>query len=407
MIRETFLLLLILGFCIALEDPPVDEVVQHNQNISAAMVRNAALTFGELTRDEPARVNMTIVTVLPAVDGRIPAETEGVLWAWNEKNADGQEIYHEGEDGCTDTYRPMLSNYSEYAEMNFRFRNESLGGQVNTNNPIVEVPFDVALLETANGTENLTIEIEWNFWYDFDVIVIDFKDFGGSCQKLNYTPMQSWDIYVIGNTSADYLIEPGKANFFLVRPVLGEQWYQNNHFDTLIFSRKSIYKAEISMDGNESAYARIYDFSVLEDPMGAWHITVNETRDFTNAIMENYELSYWANPVVREDTPFSHLYEVNYSYGGWGPHWMNITVTDFFLGEHTYAREILSRKITRQGMSETGEPAGSEEYYRPGEPELEETGVIHHLLPSNEIIMVFLVASLWMFWHYSKSGKSR
>ena len=86
---------------------------------------------------------------------------------------------------------------------------------------------------------------------------------------------------------------------------------------------------------------------------------------------------------------------------------MNITVTDFFLGEHTYAREILSRKVTRQGVSETGEPAGSEEYYRPGEPELEETGVTHYLLPSNEIIMVFLVASLWMFWHYSKSGKSR
>lgn len=407
MIREIFLLLLILSFCIALEDPPVEGMVQHNQEISASMMRNAALTFGELTRDEPAKVNMTIVTILPAVDGRIPAETEGVLWAWNEKNADGQEITHEGGDGCTDRYLLTLFNYSEHAEMHFRFRNETLGGEVNTNNPIVQIPFDVELLETANGTENLSIELEWNYWYYFEVIVTNNVEINGSCQSQEGTPFQYWDIYIIGNTSTSYIIEPGEANFFLVRPVLGEQWYQNNHFDTLIFSRKSIYKAEISMDGNKTAYARIYDFSVLADPMGAWHIIVNETQNFTNASMENYEISYWANPVVKEDNPFSHLYEVNYTYEGWGPHWMNITVTDFFLGEHTYAREILSRKITRQGVSETGEPAGSEEYYRPGEPELEKTGITHYLLPSNEIIMVFLVASLWIFWHYSKSGKSR
>ncbi len=385
MIREIFLLLLILGFCIALEDPPVEEVVQHNQGLGAEkLMGNATInvSFGSYATGAGVR----IITVLPAVDNRIPPDAEGVLWGWNEEYEDEINISE---------YTCYISNRSLQANMYFEFRNENMSVGLSGINPIINIPFDVELLETANGTENLTVILEGNYFYAYECPV------GGNGTGITYE--SSISVY----DRSEFIVEPGKANFFLVRPVIGEQWYQNNHFDTLVFSRKSIYKSEISMDGNETAYARIYDFSVLKDPMGAWHIIVNETQNFSNASMENYEISYWANPVVKEDNPFSHLYEVNYTYDGWGPHWMNITVTDFFLGEHTYAREILSRKITRQGVSETGEPAGSEEYYRPGEPELEKTEITHYLLPSNEIIMVFLVASLWMFWHYSKSGKSR
>ncbi|MBD3397860.1 hypothetical protein GF412_01780 [Candidatus Micrarchaeota archaeon] len=405
MIRECFLLLLVLSVCIGLEDPPVDDVVQHNQGISASMARNPALTTGELTRQDPARVNMSIVTVLPCVDSRIPEDAEELLWGWNENNADGMHLTEEDPDGCTDRYNPTLINHTEQATIAFEFRGERRESALNMNDGIADIPFSPEELSESNGTENLTVTIEWNFWYYFEVVVTNNVMKNGSCESQVGTPLEYWDIYIIGNTSKEFIVEPGEASFFLARPVLGEQWYKNNHFDTLVFSRKGIYKAEISMDGEETAYARIYEFTVMEDPLGAWHITANKTEDFRNASMGNHEISYWANPVVKENNSFSHLYEINHSYGAWGPRNMSITVTDFFTGEHRYSREILSRKLTKGGMSETGEPAGNEGHYRPGEPATEEEGITHRILPSNEMLVIFMIASLWMFWHYARSGK--
>ena len=188
--------------------------------------------------------------------------------------------------------------------------------------------------------------------------------------------------------------------------MLGEQWYQNNHFDTLIFSRKSIYKAEISMDGNKTAYARIYNFTLMMDPMGAAHIAVEREDDFRNASMGNYELAYWATPVVKGNNPFSHLYEVNHTYEAWGPHLLRVEATDFFRGTHGYSREILSRKLTAEGVSETGEPAGSGEYYRPSEPKKEDAELEHRLIPPNEALLLVLVAALGVAWYFQgKRGK--
>jgi hypothetical protein len=192
-----------------------------------------------------------------------------------------------------------------------------------------------------------------------------------------------------------------------VRPVLGEQWYENGHFDTLVFSRKSIYKAEISMDGNETATAQIYNFTVLEDPLEAWHIFSEPAAEFSNASMAEYGLSYWATPVVEGNMSFSRLYEVNHTYEGWGPHLMKVEGTDFFLGKHGYEREIFSRKLSRLGVSETGEPEGDPEYYRPGKPAPEEETLSHKILPPAAVGMLILLIALGTFWYYKRWGTSR
>ena len=260
------------------------------------------------------------------------------------------------------------------------------------------------------------MELQWRYTYFFEVVVsnnyqVCVDDGAGGqtchCESTENEPLRYWDIVVTGNASKNFIIESGNASFFLARPVLGEQWYENDHFDTLIFSRKSIYRAEISMGGNKTATAQIYNFTVLEDPLGAWHIFSAPNADFRNASMAAYNLTYWANPVVKEDMPFSHLYEVNHTYSGWGPHNMSVEATDFFLGKHEYEKEIFSRKVTRWGVSETGEPAGNPEYYRPGKPEAEEETLAHNLLPPAAMGMLILLIALGAFSYYKKWGTSR
>ncbi len=410
MMRELFLLFLLFPACAALEDPPLDEVAQHNRDLAPSLMETTALTVGELTKDNPSRVNMSIVAVIPSVDERIPPTADEVLWAWNEENADGRTITEEDSNGCTDRYMFTLINHTESIEIRFSFRNHTVTTEPETTEAILGIPLDRELLETANGTENLTIELEWDYWYQYEVIVSNSglvcEGDDCSCEDQGSMPPQQWELHTIGNVSRQYIIEPGNASFFLVRPALGEQWYRNNHFDTLVFSRKSIYKAEIEKGGNNTGNARIYNFSVMEDPVGAWHIFSEESYEFSNASMENYEVSYWATPVVKEgEGPFSHLYEINHTYSEWGPHTMEITVTDFFGGQHTYSREILSRKLTKGGMSETGEPEGSKEYYRQGMPAQEKQQLTHNPIPSNELLLIFLIAALWIFWYHRRHAR--
>lgn len=430
--RGIFLLLVVFlsaSFLFAYDDPPINEVDSHNEGIAAGLMGAKGISLGPLTDEEPAKVNMSIVVALPQVDERIPSDAEGIIWAWNEKNADGQTLTHEDADGCTDYYLPALINYSRGASMSFNFRNETRAvvlieydwvdeaeGREMETDAVVGIPFSFEELEAANGTENLTVELQWRYAYFFEVVVsnqyqvcVDNGQGGQSChcESSVNEPLRYWDILVTGNASESFIIESGNASFLLVRPVLGEQWYQNDHFDTLVFSRKSIYKAEISMDGNESGYARVYDFSVLEDPMGAWHIFSNSTANFSNASMAAYSLSYWATPVVKENNSFSHLYEINHTYEGWGPHLMLVRATDFFLGEHEYEKEIFDRKISRWGVSETGEPAGDPEYYRPGKEAPEEEVLAHKILPPAAIGMLVLLLALGAFWYYRKWGKAR
>ncbi|MFP3950387.1 MAG: hypothetical protein ACLFUZ_04850 [Candidatus Micrarchaeia archaeon] len=409
MTRELFLLLLLFPACAALEDPPLDEVAQHNRALAPSLMGTSAVTVGELTKDNYSVVNMTIVAVIPSVDRRISPTADEVLWAWNEETADGRTITEEDSNGCTDRYMFTLINQTESIEISFSFRNHTVKTEPETTEAILEIPLDRELLETANGTENLTIELEWDYWYQYEVIVSNSglvcDGENCSCEDQGSMPPQQWELHTIGNVSRQYIVEPGNASFFLARPALAEQWYRNNHFDTLIFSRKSIYKAEIEKNGNKTGYARIYNFSVMEDPLGAWHITVNETQEEMNASMENYELSYWANPVVKENNSFSHLYEVNHTYEAWGPRNMSITVTDFFGGKHTCSREILSRKLTKGGMSETGEPEGSPEYYRQGMPAQEEKELARNIIPSDGLLLIFLIAALWMFWYHRRHAR--
>jgi hypothetical protein len=195
--------------------------------IAGGLMGAEKLSLGTLTNEEPAKVNMSIVVAMPQVDERIPSDAEGILWAWNEKNADGQTLTHEDADGCTDYYLPALINYSRSAFMAFTFRNitksttlidydwmDELGGEMETD-AIVGIPFTYEELETANGTENLTVELQWTYTYFFEVVVSNQYQVceddgqGGQachCESSEMEPLRYWDIIVTGNASRNFVI---------------------------------------------------------------------------------------------------------------------------------------------------------------------------------------------------------
>jgi len=407
---KLFLLLIFLSLGFCLDDTPVLEVSAYNLGLVDTLMNNSGIELEELGPNDPVQVDMRILTVVPAVGNRIPPETEGVLWGSNEINANGVTIDYDDGDECNDRYTFFLRNSSRNVSMYFSFRNQTLGGEIQADNPLVEIPFEPSLLETANGSENLTVELIWDSWYYFEkrTRINNMVCVGEDCDCDYEDPTVSMiNVTSIGNTSREFIIESGEASFFLLRPVLGEQWYQNNQFDTLIFSRKGIYKAEITMDGEDGGYAQVHNFSIYEDPLGVQYVIVNRTQNFENATMVPYDMAYWATPVAAENNSFSHLYEVNYSYVGWGPHTLNITVTDYFGGTHSYQKEIYSRKMAVEGISETGEFGNDTNFYRPSAPEVDGGELSHNVIPTNQFVLLFLVAAIGIFWYYKGRGKSR
>ncbi|MBN2122399.1 hypothetical protein JW721_05100 [Candidatus Micrarchaeota archaeon] len=432
MMREVLLLLLLAcaGYCAECEayngsecvlwkDPPLSNLTSHNAEIGESLMENDGLVAGaNLTFEAPAAVDMRVLSAFPMVDNRIPSNATGILWTWGEANADDSIIQTE-EEGCTHDYVFSHPEYGIYdynwsAVMYFTFAqqtrrvvvlNESaIGGVIVEPEAVVEIPFAEFELEAANGTENLSVRIEWSFYYAYSYL----DNPGGTCEGSSSVVNDS--ITIRGNRTMEFIVEGGGPEFFTVRPALGEQWYLSNHFDNLIFSRKSIYKARIlNGSANATAGARIRNFTLVRSSEqgleSVWYIFSHPAQDFAGAVMGGYEGAYWANPLVESAFPFSHLYEVNHSYEAWGPHLMEIEVRDFFGGTYSYSRELVSRKATRGGISETGEEAGGPLFYRPGTGEEGWGELSRFEIPPSTILLVFLIFAIWAYAYYRRERK--
>lgn len=403
--------------CVLWKDPPLGTMLGNNIGSASGLMGNGALMSGvEITKSNLAVVDVRVLTALPMVDDKMPSNATGILWTWGEKSANDTIIHTESGGNCTHDYIFTVPEYGIWdynwtAWAYFTFRNETrsvellgeafLGGSGVEPQAIIEIPPSIAgELETANGTENLSVRIEWEFYYYFKYL----NDPGGSCEATSHVEME--EITVTGSHEMQFIVESGEPEFFNVRPALGEQWYLSNHFDNFVFSRKGIYKAGIWKDGEWAGDARISNFTLVHSSepglTGVWYIFSHPARDFENASMGGHEISYWATPLVEGNISFSHLYEINHTYEEWGPHTMEVRVWDIFGGEYSYSREIVSRKATLGGISETGEPAGDILYYRPGIGEEERGELSRFVLPSSTLLVVFLVFSLWAYAYYRR-----
>lgn len=399
---KIFLLLCMLALSFAYTDPPIAEVMGHNLDSAFLNSLMNRVPPGLVLDPEGDAVyfNATLIGVFPSVEDRIPADpspyVHKILWTWGENYSSYIiRTVTVGNDTCTGTTLVISPEENEYE---FRVLVNNISSAYYRKPPseisAFEFPLSAAQLEAINATEKVEVRLEYEGKYKYD----------GYCR--NY-PVSVF-VAVGGHSELYYYVENGNVVFFTARPVLGEQWFRNNHFDNLIFSKKKFYKTELYLDGNKTGKARIYNFSIYTDSLGTMFINTSRENNYSNATMDEFNEVYTPTPLLRENETFRYLYEENCTYEGIGYHNLTVVVTDHFLHNYTYNRSLLSRALSPE---ELGEATGSgvvmlagnvsQNLTRPNyvEPPQQLNQI---LIPTGALAIIFIVIALAGWWGYSR-----
>ncbi len=396
------------ALCFAYADPPIPEVMGHNLDpgFLNSLMGNVpeGLELDPYHDSESVYLNATLLGVFPSVEDRIPADPgpsgHVILWTW-------------GEDYSTHIYRDFEVDNRTCKDVGLVINPEKItySFRIIVNNvssahyavPPSEIPplgfafpLDRGQLEQFNATEMLEIRLEYSGSYTY-----------GNAHGCEGPVWYTIEIYE--HSTLHYYVENGNVVFFTARPVLGEQWFRNNKFDNLIFSKKKFYKSEIYLDGNKTGEAGIYNFSIYEGAGGAWFINTTREDKYRNATLEEYGLVYEPVPMLRENESFRYLYEQNYSYGGFGYHNLSLVLTDHFLNRYEYNRTLLSRASGEAEAREEGAYTVQGNHttyharptYKEAEPELQLV-----LIPTGALAIIFIVVAASGWWSTTKAKRA-
>ncbi|MDD2655888.1 MAG: hypothetical protein PHQ80_04455 [Candidatus ainarchaeum sp.] len=360
-------------------DPPIDVVMAHNFNASFLQ------TLANNPEENFSLFSATLIGIFPSVEGRVPADagTYQILWTWGENYS---TIVHvtdrvEGSGGCADVNDGDFSIYDIAYSFKIKVDNETINW---TDAAPTEVPyFNLSLgqerMERYNATEKMEVTLEYNVTYTYI--------------EEHLTCVYFWSTEESNSSNLSYYVENGNVTFFTARPVLGEQWYRNNHFDNLVFSNKRMYKSEIYLDGAKVGEAHVLNFSIYNDTYGAWFINSSRDENYTNTTMGEHEIIYSPIPMIHNNESFRYLYEENYSYSGIGRHNLTLVLTDDFNRTYNYSKELLSRAA---GAQEAAEEGVDYAYARPTYEKPEES-LTQVIIPTGALAVIFIVvlASTW------------
>lgn len=249
-------------------------------------------------------------------------------------------------DTCAEFENRTFVEYNVDATFTFRDVSESV--------PVTStlVPFPSGVLEEmedSSGSEMLNVSLDGDVTFIYEIN--DRASGFGDCSS-NYTNF-SRSIPFSANRS--FTVGGVHKLFFLRAPVLREQWFRNNHFDVVVLSQSPLYKASVSLNGNQSRNFTFKNFTVVSDHYGMQQILSNRTNETGYSESETngttpVQLEY-------ENHSFSYVYEFNYGYPGLGVNNLSLSVDDNFLGFAQYNESILSRMLSYNGSAtETGAP---------------------------------------------------
>ena len=410
--KKIVLLLCVLALSCAYTDPPIAQVMGHNLDqafLNSLMNRVPAGLELNPEGENAVYFNATLIGVFPSVEDRIPADpspyAHKILWSWGENYSsyivrDGLE-FHEGNTSCTFndvtlSIDPSETTYYFAIKVNNQTRAEYVTPPYGIS--AFDFPLSAAELEEINATEKVEVRLEYSAGYRYKAD----RMCGGHAVELLVV------IGVGGHSELYYYVENGNVVFFTARPVLGEQWFRNNHFDNLIFSKKKFYKTELYLDGNKTGNARIYNFSIYTDSLGTMFINTSRENNYTNATLDEFNEVYTPTPLIRENETFRYLYEENYTYEGIGSHNLTIVLTDHFLHNYTYNRSLLSRAISEAELSEAvgsnGTPLAGAAQAGNARPNYAQPPQYLNeiLLPSSALAIIFVIIAVTAWWGYSR-----
>jgi hypothetical protein len=372
------LILLLIPFVFA--TPPVDDVMDFNNatapdlegyyNSSFAENASLELVFGPRTRDLTVSVFVDIAGMNLLVDNMThPTSGLALITARGYKMEHLVAIASEGypdficdldwfqggagfawrcdfdNDFCTEYENSTSMDYD--ATVNFTFRNISESVPFSSN--VVDVPASVLdAMRDSTGAENLSISIEGNATFTY---VINNRSYDGlDCFSVYFTRIAE----VPFSVNASFPVAGENKLFFLRAPVLREQWFRNNHFDTIVLSQSPLYHAEIFLDGNTSKDITIREFHNDTDDYGLMRLYSNMTDSSSWSESRNLTMP---TPLQQEDHGFAFIYEFNHSYDGIGRHALSLMVEDSFLGSGRYDDVLISRALSHGGtLTEESKP---------------------------------------------------
>ena len=242
-------------------EPPIAQVLEHNKNLSQSLFSfslSSTLKESPLNLDSLANGNIQLLSIFPSVEDRIPSSMETfIFWTATFSFSETEP------DFCGVKFDHQTIAYS----LNFTFRNDSKfvsgsAGSVAGLPSHISIPF---LEEELNQSQDdkLIVSLKWtnNIVYKNCNMIGSGNNRHCACEYISLIPLS-------GTDSIIYYVDGSPVIYFLHKPILKEQWYKNNHFDSLIFSNRKFYDVKIKKNGDLLVPFHLYTFNISEDNFG-------------------------------------------------------------------------------------------------------------------------------------------
>jgi hypothetical protein len=407
-----FQLLTLSGFLFSLySDPPLAEVTGHNSAVAQSLlgfVPPGATGFDNCTLEENPSdlagrgairyIAIQALALSPAVDDRVSAVSPpSLIWGVG-ASAYGNVVWETTLSGTTCTSHAEFTGFSRNADVDFSFMDTNATSFAGSSNPF-PLPGDiVSALDNAdaNSTLNVTMRGRAIFTYDLEVNSVVCTPFTGcTCERNSLASGLKNVTFNCGNTLS-YKVEGGPVLPVLVRPALKEQWFRDNNFDSLLLTKRKLYKAEVLLGNGSIGNASLYQFNVTTDAYNLEHIVSIGNYSTSGPIsVREIEVDTVPTGFEQSNDSFAYVYEINSSYEAIG--WNNLTFAgkDHFGNSLSFQNEILSRQLSFAGnvSEETGTPVTGETV-RPSAPP-QQSRPYNIILVSGGVIGLLLVIVLY------------
>jgi hypothetical protein len=288
-----------------------------------------------------------IITAFPSVDGRISADAPTkIIWVWADKHIDSIKEANAA-DGCNDEI--IYSGSSISGTMEFKFKNSTKIVSIDGSTPLeLSIPFSNDELTSPDYKDALIVSLYANIILDYDWKVREEVCSGTSCYcSTTDTKIKQFSRGAV--SSKNITVESGRPLFQLVRPILREQWFMNNKFDSVLLSRRVLYQGSVYLNGQNFGNYSLYQFAIGDAGYGLRKVVSIRNDSFDNS--SAFE-SFWHSepyPLEKTSDSFSIAYQVNSSYQGLGVNSLSLEVFDEFGNKFTFVENITSRKLSYNG----------------------------------------------------------
>jgi len=263
--------------------------------------------------------------------------------------------------------------------VNFSFKN--ISESIETRTSMVQIPDSIFVaMQDSSGADTLDVNISGyaRFFYVFDDRQMGFGD---TCSDHFINSSADFPI----SLNATYPVAGKNHLFFLVAPILREQWYRNNHFDVIVLSQSPLYRADVYLNSNLTRNLTLRNYDIVEANYGLEKIVSNITYllppanlsnqgNTTNSTNSTNSTSGWqmptgfsedynlTSPYLLEDQnhSFAYIYVFNSTYSGLGINNLSIIVHDSFGQVSEYSENITSNMLSFNNQTaENGEAMNS------------------------------------------------